>query len=208
MWTAFPSPDYYGPSAPLRSHQPTAGLPVFVLAARRGGQPRSGSHVHHVPVGRVGAQLCRCGLATATPQTFAVASDASINSRRRSRLLVNGVDAHHCPARIHQVGAGSMLERVQPLVHSRYASLPCLPDPDRLAVPARPVVVEVAPAPACVSRLRLYTLIGSLWRRTPSLVAGRRAPRAAPAPLGAGARAPRARPWSARPGAPRRPRPG
>ena len=147
MWTAFPSPDYYGPSAPLRSHQPTAGLPVFVLAARRGGQPRSGSHVHHVPVGRVGAQLCRCGLATATPQTFAVASDAGINSRRRSRLLVNGVDAHHCPARIHQVGAGSTLERVQPLVHSRCAFLPCLTDPDRLAVPARPVVVRAASRP-------------------------------------------------------------
>ena len=48
MWTAFPSSDYYGPSAPPRGHQPTAGLPVTALAGRWGGRPRGGSHVHHV----------------------------------------------------------------------------------------------------------------------------------------------------------------
>ena len=56
-------------------------------------------------------------------------------------------DAHCCPAHIHQVGAGSTLEGVQPLVHSRYASLSRLPDPGRLAVPTRPVVVRAASRP-------------------------------------------------------------
>ncbi len=56
-------------------------------------------------------------------------------------------DVHRCPAHFHQVGAGSRLERVQPLVHFRYASLPCWPGPGRLAVPARPVFVRAASHP-------------------------------------------------------------
>jgi hypothetical protein len=148
MWTAFPSSDYYGPSAPPQGHQPTACLPVLVPDARGGGRPWGGSHVHHVPVGRIGAQLFRCGLATATPQAFAVASwsatlsDVGVVSPHTCRE-----DVHRCPAHIHQVGAGSQLERVQTLVHFRYTSLPCSPDPGRLAVPARPVFVWAASHP-------------------------------------------------------------
>ena len=67
MWTAFPPPDYYGPSAPLRHHQPTVSLPAAALAERREGQYRNGSHVHCMPVGRIGAQLCRYSLATTEP---------------------------------------------------------------------------------------------------------------------------------------------
>jgi hypothetical protein len=37
-------------------------------------QDRSASHVHRVPVVGVAAQLCPCGIATSTPQTFLVAS--------------------------------------------------------------------------------------------------------------------------------------
>src|SRR6266542_3701620 len=36
-----------------------------------------------------------------------------------------------------------------------YTFPPCLPDPSRLVVPTRPVVVRAAPALPCVSRLRL-----------------------------------------------------
>jgi hypothetical protein len=50
------------------------GLPAITLAVWWGGRPRDGSHVHHVPVGRMGAQLFRCGLATVTPQAFTVTS--------------------------------------------------------------------------------------------------------------------------------------
>src|SRR6266542_3223499 len=36
-----------------------------------------------------------------------------------------------------------------------YTFPPCLPDPSRLVVPTRPVVVRASPALPCVSRLRL-----------------------------------------------------
>jgi len=74
MYVAFPRSDYYGPSAPPRVHQPTAGLPTTTLAVRRGGRSRSGSHVHHQPIDGVGTQLFPCSLATSTPQAFLVAS--------------------------------------------------------------------------------------------------------------------------------------
>ena len=80
MWTAFPSSDYCGPSVPSRCRQSTVDLPASVLAARRVGRLREGSHVHHVPVGRVGTQLFRCGLATATPQAFTVASWSALST--------------------------------------------------------------------------------------------------------------------------------
>jgi hypothetical protein len=51
------------------------------------------------------------------------------------------------PAHIHQVGAGRLLKGVQALVHLRYAFPSCLPDPVRLVVPARPVVVRAASRP-------------------------------------------------------------
>ena len=66
------------------------------------------------------------------------------HNRLWSRLPEIGFDVHRCPAHIHQVGAGTTLERVQPLVHFRYTSLPCLPDPSRLVVPTRPGVVRAA----------------------------------------------------------------
>jgi hypothetical protein len=81
MWPAFPASDYYGPSDPLWGLRPTVSLPVFVLAARGVGRPRSGSHVHHVPVDRVGAQLCRCSLASGIP----IGLPTGINNRLRSR---------------------------------------------------------------------------------------------------------------------------
>ena len=80
MWTAFPSPDYYGPSAPSRGHQPTVDLPGNDLVGRCGGQHRDGSHVPHAPLGRMGAQLFSCGLATATPQAFTVASWSALST--------------------------------------------------------------------------------------------------------------------------------
>jgi hypothetical protein len=124
MRPAFPASDYYGGSIPSPSRQPTAGLPVTALAGRREGRLEDGSHVHHAPVGRIGAQLFPCSIATPTPQTFGVASYPAYVSRDRSRLAHSGLGVHCYPARIHQVGAGSTLEGVQPLVHSRYTCLP------------------------------------------------------------------------------------
>jgi hypothetical protein len=85
MRPAFPASDYYGGSVPPQGQQPTADLPATGLAGRRGGQPRGGSHVHHAPVDGGGAQLFPGSLATATPQTFTVASRPTNLAGRRSR---------------------------------------------------------------------------------------------------------------------------
>src|SRR4030095_10792611 len=49
LWPALPAAEYYGDSATPGCHQPTAGLPAAVLAARRGGGPPCASHVHWAP---------------------------------------------------------------------------------------------------------------------------------------------------------------
>jgi hypothetical protein len=118
MCTAFLCSDYYGPSAPSRHHQPTVDLPADQLAAGREGQHRDGSHVHHVPVDRIGAQLSPCSLANGYAAGIHRGLLTDINGRLRSRLTVRRFDAHCCPARIHQVGAGSTLEGDQSLVQS------------------------------------------------------------------------------------------
>jgi hypothetical protein len=56
-----------------------------------------------------------------------------------------GAGVHCSSAHIRQVGADAALEGVQPLVRSRYTFPSRLPDPGRLAVPTRPVVVGSAP---------------------------------------------------------------
>jgi hypothetical protein len=60
MWPAFPTSDYYGSSATSRRPQRTVRLP---RAQQLGGHRRDASHVHHRPVGRVGAQLYPGGIA-------------------------------------------------------------------------------------------------------------------------------------------------
>ncbi len=155
MWTAFPSSDYYEGSAPSRGHQPTTRLPAAGNTRRRGGRPRDGSHVHHRPVDGGGAQLFPCSLATGTPQAFPVASQPA-------QLADVGV------ARTHRARACTALRpisaRLEPVLDLRgfnhwflhtYTFPSRLPDPDRLAVPTRPVVVGAAPTLTRVSGLGL-----------------------------------------------------
>src|ERR1019366_2095757 len=63
-----------------------------------------GSHVHCHPINGLGTRLYPCGLATATPQTFTVASRPR---RNRPSLKFpcpcSGQGAHREPARIHRV---------------------------------------------------------------------------------------------------------
>jgi hypothetical protein len=71
-----------------------------------GWAPDDSSHVHHAPVGGVGAQLFPGSPATSTPQAFLVATwstKASTSVSSRSNLKL---DARCCPAHIHQIGAG------------------------------------------------------------------------------------------------------
>src|SRR4051794_23710251 len=73
-WPAFPASDYYDGSATPRPAEPTTNRPAADLEGRPAGPARDVSHVHRTPVDGVGAQLCPCGIATSTPQTFLVAS--------------------------------------------------------------------------------------------------------------------------------------
>ena len=118
-----------GPSRPPR------------LAAGRGGDHRDGSHVHSEPFDGIGAQLCPCSLATATPQTFTVASRPATSPGqgvpRRRPVGSRRVRAATQPrsARFELVG---LLRSVQPLVpHVRLSVLLAGPGPSGSAGPSR-----------------------------------------------------------------------
>lgn len=122
MWPAFPTSDYYGPSAPPLNHRPTADLPTATHCGRRNGRLRDGSHVHHVSIDGVGAQLFplqhRHEYAADLPRGLTTDCIRSA-SESPPATITDGVRCD--PAHIHQVRAGVRLEGVQPLVHSHYA---------------------------------------------------------------------------------------
>jgi hypothetical protein len=188
MWPAFPAADYYGDSVPSKDLQPTTGLPAASLAGQRGGRSREGSHVHHRPVDEGGAQLFPGSLATSTPQAFLVASTTTGITPPWSRPPSARVIVRCCPAHIHQVGAGvSRLRGFHHWFTSRCTFSSCLPDPGRLAVPARPVVVRAAPTLPRVSGVRLPSASAVCCDRLP---AGSFLPPGCMAPRGARPRQP------------------
>ena len=131
MYDAFRRSDYYGPSVPPWSRQPTADLPATTtLAGRRHGQLQDGSHVHDVAIDGTGAQLFplqpRHGYAAGLPHGL---TTGCIRPASESPATDLAAGVHCCPALIGQVRAGVTLEGVQPLVHSRYASPSCSADP-------------------------------------------------------------------------------
>ncbi len=102
----------------LRGLRPTSALSAnsgLSVAANRWrlGWCRDGSHVHHEPIGRVGAQLCPCSLATGTPQAFSVASWPGVTSRLRScphewaRTAVQPISARFGVGVLHLRGFGA-----------------------------------------------------------------------------------------------------
>jgi hypothetical protein len=104
MYRALPGSDYYEGSDPYRDRQPTVGLPPITgMACQHSGAVADGSHVHHVPVDRIGAQLCPGSITTPTPQAFSVASQPVCVSRRRSRVVIRKLGAYCTPAPIHQI---------------------------------------------------------------------------------------------------------
>ena len=80
-----------------------------------------GSHVHYASIGQGGAQLYSDSIATATPQAFTVASPPEQEPGFGVDHRLAATITRCPPARIHQIGAGSTLTELQPLVHSRYA---------------------------------------------------------------------------------------
>ena len=81
---ALPGSEYYGGSAPPQAGRPTAGPARIRALAARDRAGRDGSRVHCDSLDEGGAQLCPCGIATATPQTFTVASRQTSTCPSRS----------------------------------------------------------------------------------------------------------------------------
>ena len=132
---------------PARRPQRTTRLPVPALAARDEGDAGRFPRSPHDRSARVGVQLCPSGIATTTPWTFTVASRREgIHPARSSRpATARPVRTATQPisARFELVG------RLRGFTHwfLTYAFPPCLPNPHRLAVPARPGVVRAASHP-------------------------------------------------------------
>jgi len=136
MWPAFPTSDYYEPSAPPRQHRPATGLPADQLVAGRGGDRRGGSHVHSLTVGRDRRPAMplqhRHGYAAdlhrGLPASDITQPRSSPHRRVRAALQPRS-------ARFELVG---LLRSVQPLVpHVRLSVLLAGPGPSGSAGPSR-----------------------------------------------------------------------
>ena len=87
------------------------------LERDRPGKSRDGSRVHCDPLDEGGARLCPCGIATATPQHFTVASDRTTHESVRSsptpprpdRATESGAGARRSRPTSARFGAGSVL---------------------------------------------------------------------------------------------------
>jgi len=139
MRPAFPTSDYYESSARSLGHQLTTSLPAADLAGRRGGQPKDRSHVHCLTDRRVRRPAFprqhRHEYAAGLPRGLL----AGPADRLRSRPSRHCSGVHCYPAHIHQVGAGSGLAGVQPLVPA-FVHLPVLlagPGPSGSTDPSR-----------------------------------------------------------------------
>jgi hypothetical protein len=157
MCTPLACSDYYGGSVPSQGQQPTAELPATAPAARREGRPGRVPTFTRRPLDGGGAQLFPGSIATGTPQTFPVASG---HARNKARLEV----ASRLDRRLACAASRPASTRLEPVIPlrgfhhwftRRYTFPSCLPDPSRLVVPARPVVVRAAPAASWASSKRL-----------------------------------------------------
>jgi len=155
MRPAFPASDYYGPSAPSRRRQPTASLPT-TAQGRKGGRHRDSSHVHHVSIDGIGAQLFplqhRHEYAAVLPRGL---TTDHITSASESPPTTTAGGVRCDPAHIHQIRAGVTLKGVQPLVHSRYTFRLAKRALDRPVVPVRLAVVGAAPTLTRASEIKL-----------------------------------------------------
>ena len=121
---------------------------------RAAGQDPDGSRVHSDSLVGVGARLCPCGLAASTPQTFLTASLAAHAHHLGSSPPTRSTGAHRSRPRS---------TRFEPVSHKgavtrrflTYSSPSRSPNPDHLAVLARPGFVKAAPTLPGITRIRL-----------------------------------------------------
>jgi hypothetical protein len=185
MWPAFPASDYYGPSVPSRRHQPATGLPTCRPGRAAGRDQQDGSHVHSRIVRRDRRPAMplqpRHGYAADLHHGLPTGETYRPRSSPPPRVRVRAATQPRS-ARFELVG---LLRDVQPLVpHVRLPS--CLPDPDHLAVLARPVVVRAAFRPPPRPRDQAALSFTGPLRRAGSGVLSpphdSRTPRGAPTP--------------------------
>ncbi len=165
MWPAFPTSDYYGPSAPPRSHQPTAGLPAAAHCGRRKGRLRDGSHVHHLSIDGVGAQLFplqhRHEYAADLPRGLTTncirSASESRPQPRTACAAIRPTSTRLEPASLLR-GFNHWFTLVTPFRLARRAL-------GHLAVPARLAFVGAAPALPRASRIRLPPATTGLLRQ-------------------------------------------
>src|SRR3954468_19259925 len=158
MRPAFPASDYYGGAAPPRGDRLTVRPARPDPAGRAAGQPRGGSHVHHLTV--------RPDRRPAIPRRPRHDYPAALHRGLRPgqpwtrpkfprRLIV--------PTEVRTADRPRSA-RFEPAFHFRgfhhwflhsYARPSRLPGPGRLAGPTRPVVVGAAPTRPGTSRARL-----------------------------------------------------
>jgi hypothetical protein len=118
------------------------------------GKTRDSSRVHCGSLAGVGARLCPCGLAASTPQSFLAASLAACAYRLGSSPPTYSAGARRSRPRS---------TRFEPVPHQgavtrrflAYSSPSRSPDPDHLAVLARPGFVRAAPTLPGTTRIRL-----------------------------------------------------
>ena len=84
MCRALPGSEYYGGSAPSRADRRSTRPTQRPRRMRGSGQDRDGSRVHCDSLDEGGARLGPCGIATATPQHFTVASRPVVEHQPRS----------------------------------------------------------------------------------------------------------------------------
>jgi hypothetical protein len=102
MCGPFARSDYYGASAPSRAFNGQRVYPTIPGGSQTAGTARDGSRVHCESIDQSGTQLCPGSIATATPQTFTMASPPA-------RQAGYGVDhpqrmiTHCTPAHIRQI---------------------------------------------------------------------------------------------------------
>src|SRR6266508_6594487 len=146
MWTALPSSEYYGASAPSRRHQPTVGLAALPRWVRgRVRRHRDGSHVHRQPIGGGGVQLYPCSIAPGYRSP-----PRSLGMRDSKPHTEMGANSKGAPSAAHGPDpSGFEPPTCQGASTTGSVSLhlpASLAGPGRLMVPTRPYFVTAAPA--------------------------------------------------------------
>ena len=128
--------------------------PTTAPDARRAGQDRDGSRVHCCSLDEGGARLCPCGIATATPQHFTVASRRASKTAQEFPDPTSSEWVRTAPG---PYPPDSSRRRIKGRKRRflAYSSPSRSPDPHHLAVLARPGFVRAAPTLPGTSRIRL-----------------------------------------------------